>query len=75
VLLVAGFTSELGGLRVEWKGGCAATQFLQYCGDLGTTNCAWIDIFTNLPPTAIVTNYLDAWRTNRVLFYRIKAER
>jgi formylglycine-generating enzyme required for sulfatase activity len=62
-----------GGAWVGWKGGTVSTQYLE-AGNLGAG--PWRVIFTNLPPTATSTNYLDtAAATNRVQFYRIKAWR
>jgi hypothetical protein len=56
-------------IRVDWQGGSDATQVIECCDDLVTTN--WIPIYTNTPPT--LTNYIiDAGVTNPALFYRIR---
>ena len=63
------------GIRIGWKGGIWARQYLEVRQTLGGTTEQWTAVFTNLPPTATVTNIIDAGATNGVLFYRIKAER
>jgi hypothetical protein len=63
------------GLRVEWRGGNLATQYLQVLGNLGATSEQWSTILTNAPPTLTATNVIDAGATNQTLFYRIRAVR
>jgi hypothetical protein len=75
VLRVSRIVSEAGGLRIEWHGGAQAQQFLERKKDLGSVTDHWIVIYTNKPPTAIQTNFLDLIGTNRALFYRVRAVR
>ncbi|MEI6562857.1 MAG: protease pro-enzyme activation domain-containing protein [bacterium] len=75
VLSVVGFSGDENGIKVEWQGGEMATQFLERCMDLSAAGGIWDTLFTNLPPTATLTNVVDAGRTNPILFYRIRAER
>jgi PKD repeat protein len=64
-----------GDLRIDWKGGADAWQYLQYCGNLSATGDQWISIFTNPPPTAAATNVIRSGVTNRAIYFRIKAIR
>ena len=61
--------------RVEWQGGVKARQFVEFKEDLVSTTEQWTAIFTNNPPTAVVTNIVDTGATNAAAFYRIKAEK
>lgn len=63
------------GMRLNWKGGTWATQFLEVSPALGATGAQWTAIYTNTPPTATTTNIIDAGATNGSLFYRIRATR
>lgn len=74
-LRILDIVPESGAIRVEWQGGEQAWQYLQCKEDLVSTTEQWFAIFTNIPPTATATNVLDVGSTNRMLFYRIKAER
>ena len=62
------------GIRLDWKGGTWATQYLEARQNLGSSE-QWTAVFTNQPPTAAATNIIDAGDTNGTLFYRIKAMR
>ena len=72
---ILGLRSSSTGIRIDWKGGVEATQYLEVSESLAGTGDQWRVIFTNLPLTATLTNYLDPGATNRMLFYRIRAER
>ena len=61
------------GLWVEWQGGSAAQQILQVKYDL--TNSAWIDLWTNEPPTLLTGRYFDSWQTNAMKLFQLKATR
>ena len=63
------------GIRLDWKGGTLATQYIETRKDLGDTGEEWTVIFTNRPPTTTTTNITDAGATNGILFYRITATR
>jgi len=74
VLAVTDVAAELGGIRIDWKGGRQAWQFLE-CRNGLTTNTSWIPILAVPPPTPL-TNAIIAFGTpNQTLFYRIRAER
>jgi len=76
VLAVLGVTIEDGSVRLDWKGGQWATQYVERCFDLGYTSSVWRSVHTNADLPTPITNFLiDAGATNSVLFYRIKAER
>ena len=75
VLALTGILPQADGVRLDWKGGVQATQYVEYRSTLTETAETWVAIFTNLPPVATSTNIVDAGRTNQMLFYRIKAER
>jgi hypothetical protein len=63
-------------LRVEWKGGQWARQYVEACGDLNSTGDAWRSVHTNdVLPTTITNLFTDLVGTNTLIFYRIKAER
>jgi hypothetical protein len=62
------------GLRLTWAGGSQARQYLQRSPSMAATS-VWINLFTNQPPTAVTNSFVDTAWTNKVFFYRIKAER
>jgi hypothetical protein len=70
-LIITGIVSDGSDVRVGWKGGILVTQYLERCDQLGPMGGKWTAIFTNQPPTAVSTNFLDMATTNRHLFYRI----
>jgi hypothetical protein len=74
VLVITAIQSAGQGVRVDWKGGVLATQYLERLMSLMDTGVQWTAIFTNLPPTPLNTNVTAAATTNRMLF-RIRAER
>jgi len=74
VLRVTGVATELGGIRIDWKGGRQAWQFLECRGDL-TTNASWTPILAIPPPTPLTNAIIDFGNSDRTLFYRIRAER
>ncbi len=72
-LRMTGVTLVSGGVSVQWQGGIQATEFLQRRFCLGT-NDQWVNIFTNPPPTAPTVTYTDPIGTNRLMFYRVRAQ-
>jgi len=74
VLSVTDIAAELGGIRIDWKGGRQAWQFLECRGDL-ITNAPWIPILAVPPPSPLTNAIIDFGNTNQTLFYRIRAER
>lgn len=76
VLALIGVRREAGGMRLEWKGGRQAAQYIQRGTELGSTGAVWTSFHTNnVLPTSITNMAIDTRATNGVLFYRIKAER
>jgi len=66
---------ETNNVRLEWQGGTRATQYVQQSTSCGATDGLWMNIFTNLPPTAITNNFTNSVGTNLTMFYRIRVER
>jgi len=75
VLSVTDVTAELGGIRIDWKGGRQAWQFLECRGDLTSTGTPWTPILALPPPTPLTNAIIDFGNSDRTLFYRIRAER
>jgi uncharacterized repeat protein (TIGR03803 family) len=76
VLAPIGIAVDESGVRIDWKGGQWATQYVESCVDLGSTTPVWTCIHTNATLPTPVTNFIvDSAATNSVLFYRIKAGR
>lgn len=63
-----------GGIAIIWQGGILSTQYLQQRIDLTGTS-SWVDIFTNLPPTANPSGFTNYGITNNTGFYRIRVTR
>ena len=63
------------GVGVTWEGGATATQYLEVLRDVAGTGATWSALFTNLPPTATVTNFTDTGSGGAVRLYRIRATR
>ena len=63
-----------GGIAVIWQGGVNSTQYVQQIIDLGGSN-SWMDLFTNLPPTANPGGFTNYGLTNNAGFYRIRVTR
>jgi len=66
---------QLGGIRLDWKGGREAYQILECREDLASTTEQWTAIFALPRPTALTNAVIDMGATHRTLFYRIRAER
>lgn len=64
-----------GELRVEWQGGRNAIQFLERNADSMLAPSGWSVVSTAVPPTPLRTNVADAVSGNKVLYYRVRAER
>lgn len=75
ILSVINVATELGGIRLDWKGGRRARQYLECCPDLTSTTDQWTAILAVPPPTPLTNAIIDLGATNRTLFYRIRAER
>jgi len=74
-LAILGIRREAGGMRLDWKGGCDAWQFLEVRDTLATTGETWTAIYGIPPPTPLTNAVIDFGATNRTLLYRIRAER
>ena len=73
-LRVTRIQSVSGGIAVIWQGGTNATQYLQQTIGLGGSN-SWMDIFTNLPPTANPNGITNYGLTNNTGFFRVRVTR
>ena len=60
-------------VRIRWQGGRDAVQYLMRAERLTGDGSEWTVVYTNLPPTAIITNLIDEVGSNQMFFYRIKA--
>jgi len=75
VLQITDIGADGSGMRVDWKGGAQALQYLERRTNL-VSGSSWIPIFANMPPTSTSTNFTDVGGTNTASeFYRIKAHR
>jgi hypothetical protein len=63
-----------GGIAVIWQGGIQSTQYLQQLFNLNSTS-SWVEIFTNLPPTANPSSFTNYGLTNNAGFYRVRVTR
>lgn len=75
VLRILTVKPEHGGMRIDWKGGIQAWQFLDCREDLTNTNEEWLPILCLPPPTQTTNAVIDMGVTNRAFFYRIRVER
>lgn len=74
VLRVTGNVRVGGGLRIEWKGGRWARQYIQRRESLNAGD--WTDVYTNDNLPTVATNFvLDVNTGHPALFYRIKVAR
>jgi hypothetical protein len=64
---------QLGGIRVDWKGGEDAWQFLECSADLISNQ--WDSVLAIPPPTPVTNAVIDFGMTNQAIFYRIRAVR
>jgi len=74
VLKLTGVTRADNGIRVEWKGGVQATQFLDRATRLDATT-QWRTVFTNPPPTSVGVHRQPSGGKRGALFYRVRAGR
>jgi hypothetical protein len=75
VLAITGIREGQHGMWLTWKGGLQARQVLEYRDGVGSTGEQWLAVFSNGPPTALSTDFLDKGATNHTRFYRIRAQR
>lgn len=75
ILMVTNIASGPVGNTIYWRGGVLATQYVDRCTNLLDEPVQWVTVFTNVPPTSILTNFLDSSTNNVLCFYRIRAAR
>jgi hypothetical protein len=63
------------GIRVDWKGGSNAFQYLECRQSLTDTSEQWKALFTNVPLTTLITNRLYPEVSGTSQFYRVRARR
>ena len=74
-LRVTSIAPTPGGVSLHWQGGIEATQYLERGLALDGGDVTWIDVFTNPPPTPIVSSYTNLFGTNNLMFYRVRVTR
>jgi parallel beta-helix repeat protein len=62
-------------VRVEWQGGVAAEQCIEFTEELLATGTLWQALLTNVPPTAVNANFLMDPAGATSGFFRIRAVR
>ena len=73
LLRLIGVSAESEGIRLEWTGGRNVRQILERRSDLIDPAEEWEPVFTNLPPTSPITNFLDLVTGDATQrFYRIR---
>lgn len=75
VLALTGIRPADLSVRLDWKGGTGAWQYLERRLGPAAPGGSWTPIFTNRPPTAAETNWTDDRSAAEPRFYRIRAER
>lgn len=65
---------QLGGTRLDWRGGREVYQILECQENLASTTSLWRAILAVPPPTAMTNSVIHMGTTNRV-FYRIRVQR
>ena len=74
VLQVLGVDRDAGGMRLDWKGGREAWQFVEISGDLLDSN-TWEAIYGRPPSTPITNAVIIFGLTNDPVYFRIRAKR
>jgi hypothetical protein len=72
VLRMFGVTPQVEGVRIDWKGGAQATQYVEWSPHVGGGGAGWTPLFTNLPPTSVTNVLTGVGVTNRTVFFRIR---
>jgi len=75
LLLLTSIIPEAGGMRVAWRGGQNAWQYLERSTNLSAGAEGWTAVYTNTPPTALSAEALDAAPAGEKAFYRVRAQR
>jgi parallel beta-helix repeat protein len=75
VLSILGLDLQAGGVRLDWKGGQRAWQYLECRSNFTSTADQWTAIFAMPPPTPITNAIIDLGATNTILFYRVRVQR
>jgi hypothetical protein len=74
-LALTGIAPTPAGWRLSWQGGSAAQQVLQASAAGFPTNTTWVNLFTNLPPTATFNSFTNPFTTNPAQNFRLRATR
>lgn len=74
-LAITNITVGGAGACIHWKGGIAATQYLETRRSLSSTSEQWVVVFTNVPPTSTFTNRVDATGSTTGRFFRVRVTR
>jgi hypothetical protein len=74
-LALSGVQASPTGALIAWHGGVLATQYVEMADELAGTQTVWQTIATNLPPTAVATNFLDPAVPAPRMFYRLRTAR
>lgn len=75
VLSILDISPEMGGIRIDWKGGREAWQFLECRSNLVTTGEQWTAILAVPPPTPMTNAVIDLGAEGQSIFYRLRAQR
>ncbi len=71
-LEITGFRSQHGGLRLEWKGGMNAWQWIEAADNV--TGAVW-QVFFGVPPPTPASNAILIYDNAPQRYYRLRAER
>jgi subtilisin family serine protease len=74
VLRLSSVSRRTNGMSVNWMGGIQARQYLQRTSTPGDPG-SWINLRTNLAPTAVTNSFVDTTATNAANFYRVQVSR
>lgn len=72
-LEVLGLTTAGGALRLDWKGGIAAAQYIDVHPDLTNGALPWTCVHTNLPDTPVTNQHLLPLPGGKTFYYRVRA--
>ena len=68
VLSILGLDLQAGGVRLDWKGGQRAWQYLECRSNFTSTADQWTAIFAMPPPTPITNAIIDLGATNTISY-------
>ena len=61
--------------RVTWQGGQDVTQYLDRSTNLMLGSGGWVTVYTNLPPTLVLSEQVDSNAPPEAVYYRVRTER